>query len=146
MRKKAFMCFLSLVLASGCAVTRDSILTGLGTGAALGMGGGMLVSKHNEGKVLMTSALIGAGVGGLGGYLLHRGLQKRDSQVRKETLFNLDKYSVSTPSQGGKIQDFKLSSPDVHKECFDWEVKGDKLVQKHCVWTIKSPSFWVSSE
>lgn len=128
---------------SGCASMKESLVTGVSVGAATGAIGGSFANKNDRGKGAATGALIGAAIGGLSSYIIHGSLESRDSKTRKQTLLNLDKYSVSTPNKGGGVNDFKLSAPDVDKECFDWEVKGDKLVQKHCVWTIRGNSFWV---
>lgn len=130
------------VLLSGCASMKESIVTGVGVGAATGAIGGSIANKEDKGKGALTGALIGAAIGGISSYIIHGSLEKRDATTRKQTLLNLDKFSVSTPQKGGGVQDFRLSAPDVDKECFDWEVKGDKLVQQHCVWTIKGNSFW----
>jgi hypothetical protein len=130
------------ILLSGCASMKESLMTGVGIGAATGAVTGAGLSNSKRSKGALTGALIGAAVGGISSYFIHGQLEKRDTKTRKQTLLNLDKYSVSTPAKAGAVQDFKLSAPDVDKECFDWEVKGDKLVQKHCVWTIKGNSFW----
>jgi hypothetical protein len=123
---------------------KDSIIAGVGVGAASGALGGSLMSPRNRSQGILSGALIGAAIGGIGSYFIHGSLEKRDTKTRKDTLLNLDKFSVSRPSQSSNpVQDFKLSAPDVDKDCFDWEVKGGKLVQKHCVWTIKGNSFWV---
>ena len=128
---------------SGCASMKESLITGVGVGAATGAVGGSMSNKNNKGQGALTGALIGAAIGGIGSYIIHGSLQKRDAKTRKQTLLNLDKYSVSTPHKSGGVQDFRLSAPDVDKECFDWEVKGDKLVQQHCVWSINGNSYWV---
>lgn len=131
---------------SGCASMKESIVTGVGIGATTGATGGSHANKKDRQKGALQGALIGAAIGGISSYIIHGSLEKRDSKTRKDTLLNLDKFSVSTPSRGSGVQDFRLSTPDVDKECFDWEVKGGKLVQQHCVWTIKGNSFWVPTK
>jgi hypothetical protein len=123
---------------------KESLITGVTSGAATGAITGSMSGGHNKGKGAATGALIGAAVGGLASYIIHGTLEKRDTKIRKRTLLNLDKFSVSRPSakNSNAVQDFKISAPDVDKDCFDWEIKGDKLVQQHCVWTIKGNSFW----
>ena len=137
------MSLCSIVLGTGCASMKESLVTGVGVGAATGLVAGSQANKDNRNKGALTGALVGAVIGGISSYLIHGSLEKRDAKTRKQTLLNLDRHSVSTPQGGANVQDFKLSSPDVDKECFDWEVKADKLVQQHCVWTIKGNSFWV---
>ena len=131
-------------LVSGCASMKESLVTGVTSGATTGAIAGSMSGGNNRGKSTATGALIGAAVGGLASYIIHGTLEKRDTRVRKKTLLNLDKFSVSRPSTKSSdgVHDFKISAPDVDKDCFDWEVKGDKLVQQHCVWTIKGNSFW----
>jgi hypothetical protein len=123
---------------------KESLITGVTSGAATGAIAGSMSNRNDQGKGAATGALIGAAVGGLASYIIHGSLEKRDTKIRKKTLLNLDKFSVSRPSSksNGGVQDFKISAPDVDKDCFEWEVKGDKLVQQHCVWTIKGNSFW----
>ena len=133
-------------LLSGCASMKESIVTGVGFGAATGAIVGSESNKNNRNQGALTGALVGAAIGGISSYIIHGSLEKREAKTRKQTLLNLDKYSVSTPPKGGGVQDFRLSAPDVDKECFDWEVKGNQLVQQHCVWSIKGNSFWMPSQ
>ena len=127
---------------SGCASMKRSILTGVGIGAATGAITGAGVQPENRRSGAVTGGIIGAVIGGAGLYAIHSFLGKRDTKTRRQTLLNLDKFSVSTPSKRSEVQDFKLSAPDVNKECFGWEIKGNKLVQQHCVWSIQGNSFW----
>ncbi len=127
----------------GCASMKESLVTGVGVGAGTGAIVGSQSNKADRGKGAATGALIGALVGGVSSYIIHGSLQKRDAKTRKNTLLNLDKYSVSSPTTKGGVNDFKLSAPDVDKECFDWEVKNNELVQQHCVWTIRGNSYWI---
>ena len=102
------------------------------------------------GKHALTGALAGAALGAASSYLIHGVLQKRDANARRETLLNLDKFAVSAPTKGQRafgraagVQGFRLSAPDVDKERFDWEVRGNRLVQQHCVWTIRGNAGWL---
>ena len=127
---------------SGCASMKRSILTGVGIGTATGAITGAGVQPRNRRSGALTGGVLGAAIGGASLYAIHSLLEKRDTKTRRKTLLNLDKFSVSTPSKGSGVQDFKLSAPDVDKECFEWEIKGNKLVQQHCVWSIQGNSFW----
>ena len=131
----------SLII-SGCASMKRSILTGVGVGAATGAVAGAIAQPRDKRSGALTGSILGAAIGGAALYGVHSLLDKRDTKTRRQTLLNLDKFSVSTPSKRSGVQDFKLSAPDVDKECFEWEVKGNKLVQQHCVWTIQGNSFW----
>ena len=87
--------------------------------------------------------LVGAALGAASSYLIHGALQRRDANTRRQTLLNLDKFSVSAPIRGQGVQDFRLSAPNVDQECFDWEIRGNQLVQQHCVWTIRGNAIWL---
>jgi len=80
---------------SGCASITKSTFLGVGTGLAVGGATGAMTDKHNRGQAALTSALIMGVIGGVAGYFGHQELESRDADVRKETLFNLEKYGVS---------------------------------------------------
>lgn len=142
-QKMMVMCLVLLAISvSSCATLQKSVLTG----SSVGMGAGVVASTAIAGgKGALKGALVGALIGGASSYLIHRVLQKRDSDTRRQTLLNLDKFSVSAPTHGAGVQNFRLSAPDVDKECFDWEVRGNQLVQQHCVWTIRGNATWSPS-
>ena len=149
MQKGMVMCLLaSAVLAAGCATLHKSMLTGIGIGVGTGAVTSMAITG---GKSAVKGALFGAALGAASSYLIHGALQKRDAKTRRQTLLNLDKFSVSVPTRGqralgqARVHDFRLSAPDVDKECFDWEVRGNQLVQQHCVWTIRGNATWQSN-
>jgi uncharacterized membrane protein len=87
---------------SGCATQTKSTLLGFSTGAAIGGAGGALLDKQNPGQAALTSALIMGVLGGIAGYFTHDAIESRDADVRKETLFNLERYGVSGFSNGVK--------------------------------------------
>ena len=144
MKQKAMvMCLvMSATLAASCATMHKSLLTGVSVGASAGVATGSAINRR---KGALKGALFGAAIGAASSYLIHSALQKRDSKTRRQTLLNLDKFSVSAPTRGQGVQDFRLSAPDVDKECFDWEVRGNQLVQQHCVWTISGNAAWLPS-
>ncbi len=90
-------CFLLLFgILQGCATVTESSLLGIGTGAAVGaIGANALHDSQNKGQAVLTSALISAAIGGIAGYATYQGLEKRDADVRRDTLFNLEKFGVS---------------------------------------------------
>ena len=140
MQKGMVMCLvMSTVLAASCATLHKSMLAGAG----IGIGTGAVASMATRGvKGAVKGALFGAALGAASSYLIHGVLQKRDAKTRQQTLLNLDKFSVSAPTGRQGVQDFRLSAPDVDKECFDWKVRGNRLVQQHCVWTIRGNATW----
>ena len=95
---------MALVL-SGCASITKSTLFGIGTGAVVGGASGALIDKQNPAQAALTTALIMGAIGGIAGYFTHDALESRDADVRKETLFNLEKYGVSGFSNGMKVKD-----------------------------------------
>src|ERR1700730_16777943 len=98
-------------LASGCATMKESIITGVATGAVSGLLLGPAIDRGAP-DAKLGGALIGAAVGGIAGYFIHKGLDDRDAKTRKETLFNLDKFNVSRPNSGADY-DYGLAAPSV---------------------------------
>lgn len=81
------------LLSSSCSSTRKSIALGVGTGAVSGATIGAMTNKdHAQGALLGLG--IGALVGGIASYFIHGGLEDRDNETRKDTLFNLEKNGV----------------------------------------------------
>lgn len=126
---------------NGCASMKGTIFAGTTTGAATGFLVGPTFNRESR-DARLTGALIGAVVGGVSGYFLHKTLEDRDSKIRKETLFNLDKYNVLRPNSDLDY-DYGIAAPGVETECFDTEIKGDKLVQAHCESRIIGTPEWV---
>ena len=124
----------------------DSLLVGVGSGAVTGavisnniIGGG---TEH-----VGTGAAIGAAVGALGSYLIHRGLEKRDDRVRRETLLNLERYDVTPNGRNNSPQPTSsthmLTKPAVDVEWVDTRVDGGKLIEGHRVWRVTEPPRWI---
>jgi hypothetical protein len=81
------------LLSASCSSTRKSLALGLGTGAATGATIGAM-SSRNQSQGALTGLALGAIVGGIASYFIHGGLEDRDKETRKETLFNLEKHGV----------------------------------------------------
>lgn len=96
MKVLALICT-STLICSGCATMSDSIILGIGTGAATGAALG--TQLRGESDKTGAGAAIGAVLGGLGAYFIHKGLSNRDERTRRETLLNLEKYEVSLPGR-----------------------------------------------
>ena len=77
-----------------CSTMNQSLLTGTVTGAAIGAASGSGFSQENQSDVAGKGALIGAAVGLITSYFVHNGLEKRDADVRRETLLNLEKFGI----------------------------------------------------
>lgn len=81
------------MILNGCASLKDSLILGAGSGAVIGSAiGNQNSSDRSEGTI--KGAVIGGVVGGLASYLIHGSLEKRDTNVRRETLMNLERYEV----------------------------------------------------
>lgn len=134
-------CFSPLL--SSCSTMSDSLILGIGSGAAAGFA----VSQPGQGDP-GTGAAIGAVVGGLSAYLIHKNVERRDEKIRRETLLNLDKFDVSTPAKSGTVSipagdGHYLTMPVIDMELIDTQVQGDKLIEGHRVWRIVEKPKWI---
>lgn len=72
---------------------RESLILGAGTGLVVGgIAGGQSSGDRDENAI--KGAVIGGVTAGLASYLIHGALEKRDANVRRETLMNLEHYDV----------------------------------------------------
>ena len=78
---------------NSCASLRDSLLLGVGSSAVVGGAIGNQISR-DRGEGTIKGAVIGGVVGGIVSYFIHQFLEKRDANVRRETLMNLEHYEV----------------------------------------------------
>ena len=134
---------MTAIAVSACATMRDSVLTGVGVGAIGGAAVGSLVDKEDSSGT-WKGAVIGGVVGALTGYFIHKGLDDRDAKTRKDTLFNLERYNVSRPNQDVKFN-YTISAPSVETECFETQVRGNKLIQAHCESAVSGTPEWVAN-
>lgn len=84
---------MTVLLQSGCATLKDSLIIGAGSGAVLGGIAGAQ-SDGDRSENTLKGVVIGSVVGGLASYLIHGSLEKRDANIRRETLMNLEHYEV----------------------------------------------------
>ena len=138
---------LVVMIASGCASMPKSITLGVGTGAALGTAGGFIYEDENKKQNATKGAMVGAAVGGITSYLLHKGVKKREARIRRDTIFNLDRHGVSTPPGFKVNRNHDLSLPIVESEIVDERISkdGKHLIESHRVWKVKEDSRFTPS-
>lgn len=114
---------------SSCTTMRDSILLGMGTGAAAGAGFGAAVgqAEHNEVRSGLVGALTGAIFGGVIGFLEHK------EKVAKESVRTIPGDNGAPPS---------LTKPVVRRVWVDDKVEGEKLVRGHWLYILEKNSEW----
>lgn len=72
---------------------RESLVLGAGSGAVMGgIVGGQ--SPGDKGENTIKGAVLGGVALGLASYWIHGALERRDANVRRETLMNLEHYDV----------------------------------------------------
>lgn len=128
-----------------CSTIKKSFVFGTGTGAAAGAIGASMLANNNKGQAALQGALVGGAIGGLASYFIHKGIDKRDERIRRETLFNLEKFNVSTPINLNKSNSEGpgMSIPKVEAQWVDTQVQGKKLVEGHRVWIITEDPQWI---
>lgn len=110
MNKIFLLTMILTLLTTGCASTSKSTLFGMSVGIGAGALTGAIVTKNK--KDTMKGALALGLVGALAGWFSHEALEKRDERVRKETIFNLEKFGVQMPYMNQSRQ--SKSSKDVY--------------------------------
>lgn len=136
---------LQLFILSSCATMSDSLILGVGSGAAVGAA---YSSQTNSDAG--TGAAIGAAIGGITAYFTHHAVAKREERIRRETLLNLEKFNVSAPQRSESISvptggGHFLTRPVVDMDWVDTQVQGDKLIEGHRVWKIIEKPKWIPS-
>jgi len=89
-KRKISLFILTLFLIS-CSSTKYSLGLGIGSGALVGAGTGMAINKKNSAGY---GAAIGALIGGVTSYFIDKEVRKREKEIRRKTIFNLEKYNV----------------------------------------------------
>ncbi len=145
MKKQIFLSTLTIsLLLTGCSSVRKSVTLGVGSGIATG-----LLLGNGDSERARKGAAIGALIGGLGSYFIHKRLDKRDAKIRRETLFNLDKfgtYGRIKTSPSNNSSPFSLSPAQVEEEYIETHVQdGRRLIEGHRTWTISSDSQWIET-
>ena len=136
--------YLIAVVSTGCSTLNKSVMTGVGIGGAAGAVVGSNTSGgKNKSKSAAIGAVTGAVISGIAGYFIHKGIEKRDEDVRRETLFNLDKYDVSTPSGFRTSSAHGLTAPRIESEWVPTRVEGKRLIEGHKIWVISDEARWV---
>lgn len=132
---------LSLSL-TGCSSVRKSISLGVASGAVTGLALG-----NGNSKKAQTGLAIGAIVGGIASYFIHKGLEKRDASTRKDTLFNLEKFGAYGQVRGARNSNsapFTLSPAMVEQDYVETHVEdGRRLIEGHRIWSISQDSQWM---
>lgn len=130
----------------GCATMKQSLIVGASSGAATGAMAGSTIADKNKGQASLQGALIGGAIGGIASYFIHGHLDKRDDRVRRETLFNLEKFNVSTPASfSGASGGPGVAAPRVEMQWVDTQVQGKKLIEGHRVWIMTEDAQWIPS-
>ena len=129
----------ALCLTSGCATMRDSVILGAGSGMASGIAVGAIASSGHRGSGALIGGAIGAAVGGITAYFVHKGLDDHDSKVRKETLFGLENFGVSeVPRQGSAVP--AISFPVREEQVVETHREGNKVIEHHHIWYLGDDS------
>lgn len=130
----------------GCSTMRESLVLGAGTGVATGAVTGAIMSSEHRGQGALIGALVGGAIGSISSYFIHKGVESRDEKVRRDTLFNLEKFNVSAPNTGSSDRGPRLSMPVVEGQWVDTQVQGKKLVEGHRVWVISEEPQWMPDQ
>jgi len=145
MRNTFILVLLGSVVMTGCSTMRDSLIVGTSSGAATGAVVGASMNRDNKGKGALQGALVGGAISAVASYFIHKGLKKRDDDVRRNTLFNLDKFGVDHPQNFSEGYSPVISKPVVERQWIETQVQGKKLIEGHRIWVISEDPQWVPS-
>jgi len=93
-----------------------SIGLGIGSGIVLGAGSGALVDGHNKHHMAIQGAVVGGVLGGVVSYFIQRKFEMKEVEVRKETLFNLEKFNVLSPLKRGRKSNLKKTFTQTNED------------------------------
>ena len=133
------------IMFTSCSTMKESLTLGVASGAATGAVAGASLHK-NSAKGALQGALLGGAISGIASYFIHKGLKKRDQKIRRNTLFNLDKFGVDYPKNYSAGGNPALSMPVVDSQWVDTQVKGKKLIEGHRVWVNSEEPQWIPSQ
>jgi hypothetical protein len=137
------------LLASSCSTTKKSLALGLATGAGTGAIMGSAIS-NDHGKGAMAGMAVGALVGGIASYFIDKGMQERDQDTRRDTLFNLEKHGVfgqRTSSENRSNSPYIVSPAVVDEDYIETHVEdGTRLIEGHRSWAIQDTPYWQTRE
>jgi len=112
-----------------------------GAGSGLALGTVLAKDKSKRSKKQKLGAIVGAGVGAIGSYFLHKKMLSKEEKIRRNTLFNLEKFGVeSIPKLRGMPK--SITKPIIKEKWIDTKVQGEKLIEGHRVWIIEENSKW----
>ena len=70
-------------------------------------------------------------IGGMSGYFIHREIEQKGEQIRRETILNLESFSQNETDSPwpipSNVQGYEIAP----------KVEGKKLIGRHKIWVIK---------
>lgn len=112
---------------AGCASLKESLILGASSGAAVGgIAGAQAPGDQSENTI--KGAVLGGVIGGLFSYILHGSLEKRDANVRRETLMNLEHFEV----MGYENINGNTDKPQGSSKCYTTQEVDGRLVSIPC--------------
>jgi hypothetical protein len=136
---------LGVFITTGCSTIRDSLIVGTTSGMATGALIGASMNSKEKSQAALQGALIGGAISAVASFFIHKGIEKRDNKIRRETLFNLDKFGVDYPKNYSGEYSPTISSPVVDSQWIESQVQGKKLIEGHRVWIISEDPQWIPS-
>ncbi|MBS1983282.1 MAG: hypothetical protein JST16_03845 [Bdellovibrionales bacterium] len=124
---------------AGCSSMGESVGVGVGSGAAAGAVFGAASASRNRGEGALIGAGVGALVGGVTSYFIHKGLESRDASTRKETLFGLERFGVSSiPKNNSTVP--SVSFQVMEEQKIETHRQGNKIIEGHRIWVLSDDS------